>query len=144
MSFDSEVMYFFPGCTSPLDLVFVLDGFGSVSPASWEKLKDFIKEMIINLDIGHDAIQVGVVEFSGYVNILAVLNEYDSSDALNSFIENIESSFGTTSIADALNITRTAVLTVENGDRPCKYRCLSSLTRSGPILINRYAFGDLS
>ena len=54
-----------PVCLAPIDIVFVVDGSGSLGKKNWEKSVDFIKELTSQIYMNETvAAQVAIVEFS--------------------------------------------------------------------------------
>jgi hypothetical protein len=51
-------------CTAELDVVFVLDGSGSISPAAFETMRSFVDGMLAHYALGQDRVMVGVIQFS--------------------------------------------------------------------------------
>lgn len=62
-------------CKNKVDLVFLLDGSGSIEPEDFEKAKEFVKDVVDYFDIGIDNTRVGLATFSGW------LGEYLESNA---------------------------------------------------------------
>lgn len=57
--------------TQPVDLIFVLDGSGSITSESFAQMKNFVAEFTKNFDVGNDANQmrIGIVQYSSDVNV---------------------------------------------------------------------------
>jgi len=53
-----------PTCSIYTDIVFVLDSSGSVSPASWKKGADFVKDVMHSFKFGDNAAAAAVVQFN--------------------------------------------------------------------------------
>ena len=68
------------GCPSQLDLVFVVDGSGSVGRSNWRLVTDFLIEVINRLDVGAQQVRVGMVLFSTHAQTLWGLGSRQASD----------------------------------------------------------------
>ncbi|XP_027004951.2 collagen alpha-6(VI) chain-like [Tachysurus fulvidraco] len=63
------------------DVIFLVDGSGSIDPEDFSKMKKFMNSIISKTVIGKDSVQVGVVQFSSQPNAEFALNEiYDKSE----------------------------------------------------------------
>jgi len=57
--------------SQPVDLVFVMDGSGSVSPSDFEKMKDFVSEFSKNFHVGKEdnQMRIGIVQYAEDVQV---------------------------------------------------------------------------
>ena len=51
---------------SPMDLVFVVDGSGSVAADNFEKQIDFVKAVVSNMTVSEDQTRIAMVQFSSF------------------------------------------------------------------------------
>ena len=65
-----------------LDVIFVLDGSSSVQDNQFERLQNFVIDIIQELDIGENKTRVGALLFNEQPLIQFHLNEYFSTDEL--------------------------------------------------------------
>lgn len=69
----SHVFYDAPFClpaeckTQRANVVFVVDSFRSITPKGYEELKGILASMVADLNIGPDAVQVGLIQFGRHV-----------------------------------------------------------------------------
>ena len=63
-------------CTQEGDIVFVVDASGSINEENFALMKEFLEEMVIDLDIESGRLQVGAVTFSDTSNLVFQLNRY--------------------------------------------------------------------
>ncbi|XP_061852896.1 collagen alpha-6(VI) chain [Colius striatus] len=72
-------------CSSPydkcrrverLDIVFVMDSSGSISPTQYQAMKDFMIALVNKSDVGPDGVQFGALKYSDEPVVLFYLNKY--------------------------------------------------------------------
>ena len=73
-----------------LDVIFILDGSSSVQDNQFERLQNFVIDIIQELDIGENKTRVGALLFNEQALIQFHLNEYFSTDELIDAVENID------------------------------------------------------
>ncbi|XP_066265125.1 uncharacterized protein [Branchiostoma lanceolatum] len=76
-------------CQAPVDLVFVIDGSGSVGAAEFEKVKAFMKNVVSGFNIGAVKTKVGVIQYSSSVKEEFSLNAHWTNTAVLNAIDNI-------------------------------------------------------
>ncbi|XP_033646749.1 integrin alpha-1-like [Asterias rubens] len=107
-----------PGCTNKgIDLVFVVDGSGSVGPSNFETSKQFVNDVVDSFEIGSDRTRVGVIQYSSSVNIEFHLNQYTDKSSLQQAISSINYISGGTNTEEALNVMVDEGFKVTNGAR---------------------------
>ena len=94
------------------DIVFVVDTSGSIGRPNFERIKEFIKSVVLTFDVDSRYTRVGLIEFSTTPRIEFKLNEKTNITDLLEAISNITYSGGGTSTSDALELMR-----VEGFDR---------------------------
>ena len=60
------------------DIVFLVDGSGSIGAANFAKLENFVKGIVGKLDVGANKVHVGLMQFSNYPSKEFPLNMYSS------------------------------------------------------------------
>ncbi|XP_066266331.1 collagen alpha-3(VI) chain-like [Branchiostoma lanceolatum] len=71
-----------PPCSAVADIVFVVDGTGSVGLENFERMKTFIGQMLAFLDIGENAVRVSIVQYAAQARTEFFLDQfYDLQDA---------------------------------------------------------------
>ena len=103
--------------TRGIDLIFVLDSSGSVGSTNFQNVKNFVSNLVSQLEIGPDNTQVGVINFATSVRIEFHLNRYQDSSSLLQAIANIPYTGGNTNTGTALTTLLSEFSTV-NGVRP--------------------------
>lgn len=83
-----------------MDLIFVVDGSGSIVEEDFVRVKQFLKKTVASLEIGKHASQVGVIQFSSDSKMEFTLNQYSNKQDLESGIDRIEQQGEGTAIAD--------------------------------------------
>ena len=100
------------GCTSSIDIVFVLDASGSVRSNNFVTMKNFVKNVASNFDIGDNRTHVGIIRYSdnnaNLTSIILSLGSINNTNELNTFIDNITYTGGKTATHSALNLLPTA------------------------------------
>ena len=112
------VSLFSPGCSSKgIDLVFVLDGSGSVGATDFMTSKTFVNDIVDFFEIGSENTRVGVIQYSSSVNIEFHLNQYTDKMSIQQAIANISYMGGSTETERALNVMVDEGFSVTNGAR---------------------------
>ena len=109
-------------CATDFDLVFVIDGSGSIEHAgigNFKKIKDFIKDIVNGFNIGFDKTHVGALIFSSSVKKVFGLDEHYSKSGINSAIDKVIYPSGGTYTGKALRMARKKMYT-KSGDREDK------------------------
>ena len=100
-----------------MDLVIILDSSTSVTDANFIKMKNFVKDLLKNVDLDSGAVRVGVVIYSTRVTVMFQLNEHHSRSAYMRAVDEIPYKYGSTNTAGGLKTMRTEMFTRQNGDR---------------------------
>ncbi|XP_066269384.1 alpha-tectorin-like [Branchiostoma lanceolatum] len=101
-----------------LDLVFLLDGSGSVTEPNFKVMKDFVKGIAQNFVIQPDTTHIAVVQYSNVVRREFALNAYSKTADVVDAIGRIHYMKGGTNTGAALTYVRQSVFTPSTGDRP--------------------------
>ena len=100
------------------DIAFVVDSSDSISPEFWrDDVKPFLVSFVDALEIGTDAVQVGVVQYSSNVNTAFYLNEHRDKTSLTRALRNITNFGSKTNTAAGLDALVSELFVRENGDR---------------------------
>ena len=113
---------FFAVCDKDFDLVFVIDGSGSIEQAgrgNFGRVKNFLKQVVKGFKVGFDASHVGAVVYSSsqYVKKVFGLNDHYSGSEVEKAIDKIRYPSGGTYTGKALTVVIQQVYT-RNADRP--------------------------
>ncbi|XP_039592174.1 collagen alpha-6(VI) chain-like isoform X1 [Polypterus senegalus] len=84
------------------DVIFLIDGSGSIYPADFDKMKGFMEAMVDKSDIGPDKVQFGLLQFSDSPREEFQLNAFDNQLQLKQEITNMEQLGGGTNTGAAL------------------------------------------
>lgn len=104
-----------PEC--PLDVVFVMDESGSIGSTNYEKMKDFVSDLVAGMDVDSGNTRVGLVTFANSVKTTINLNEHTTLASLQSAISALTHGGGKTYTNLALEYVRAQMLTEAAGDR---------------------------
>ncbi|XP_013408326.2 collagen alpha-1(XII) chain, partial [Lingula anatina] len=105
-------------CKGQADIIFILDGSGSVSAPDFAKQLQFIKSLVRKFDVGPNAVKVGVLQYSNYAVQEFNLNTHSTEAAILAAVDKIKQKRGGTNTALALSTARTSSFTTAKGDRP--------------------------
>ncbi|XP_013417659.1 uncharacterized protein LOC106178851 [Lingula anatina] len=105
-------------CDPTADIVFLLDGSGSLKHKHFDVLNNFVKLVVQTLPFGEDKIRYGLIQFSSDANVEFHLNTTLDFETLIQNIDKIPYKRGLTNSDTALNSLLNDILQEENGDRP--------------------------
>ncbi|XP_078614396.1 collagen alpha-6(VI) chain-like [Branchiostoma floridae x Branchiostoma japonicum] len=113
----SQVALTAPLCSVQVDLVFVLDGTGSVGATNFERMKTFVQKMISDFELGPEATRIGVVVYSHRASLEISLDAYDDQESLQDAVAGIAYPGGYTLTGAAIDYTTTFAFSTRNGAR---------------------------
>ena len=102
------------------DMIFVLDGSGSVGRGNFLSILNFVKDVVKGFKIGPDETRVGVIKYSTSVTREFDLKDYSTKNDVLSAIDQIIYSGGGTNTHLALDEMTNHAFSVANGARPHK------------------------
>uniref|UniRef100_A0AAY5EFM5 VWFA domain-containing protein n=1 Tax=Electrophorus electricus TaxID=8005 RepID=A0AAY5EFM5_ELEEL len=100
------------------DLVFILDTSSSVGKDNFEKIRQWVANLVESFDIGEDKTRVAVVRYSDRPTTEFNLARYKSLEEVKRASRNIRYLGGNTKTGDAISYTTTNIFTVQAGARP--------------------------
>ncbi|XP_035683705.1 matrilin-2-like [Branchiostoma floridae] len=100
------------------DIMFVLDGSGSISADDFVRAKSFISQVVDAFDIAADFTRVGVVQFSSFFTEEFPLDGYSDKASLKQAIGNIPQRGGGTLLGQVINYLVNTSFTEAKGARP--------------------------
>ena len=107
-------------CRDKLDVVFIVDSSGSINEKgvdNWSVVKNFLNEVLVGMDIGLDAVRVGLVEFSMNALLIFDLIKYNNRADMVTEIDAMVYMGGTTNLADGMTVARADIFN-RDGNRP--------------------------
>jgi len=109
------------GCSrsNGADIIFVLDGSGSIGASNFLLIKNFVKEVVSSFDVGpgENQTRIGVIQYSHWVRTEFNLNAYQTKAQINSAIDNITYNDGSTATHLGLDEMTSRGFTLVNGAR---------------------------
>ncbi|XP_035659085.1 uncharacterized protein LOC118404170 [Branchiostoma floridae] len=105
-------------CRTPLDIILLLDGSGSVGAYNFEKVKQFSQKLVETFDIGPSATQIGVIQYSTRVRQEFSMNSFQSKEALSNAIDDIAYMRGGTLTGRAIRYVSRYGFARSDGARP--------------------------
>ena len=100
-----------------IDLIFVLDSSGSIGSRNFQLVRNFVANVVTQLDIGPDRSRVGLITFSSSAIVQFGLNTYRTNTSLLQAIARIPYSGGGTNTQAGLN-TLISIFSTTFGARP--------------------------
>ncbi|TSK14749.1 Tudor domain-containing protein 1 [Bagarius yarrelli] len=117
------------GCLAQaVDLVFVLDGAGSVGKDNFVYMKEFVRSTSVHFDINRDLTQIGLVVYSRSPVSVFELDTHASGSAVLKAVDEASYLGGKASIGSALLHVHSHSLTVAKGARPGVHKVIVVLT----------------
>ncbi|KAK7491400.1 hypothetical protein BaRGS_00017378, partial [Batillaria attramentaria] len=110
----SRIQY---ACLTKADLVLLVDSSSSVGREDFEHLEDFIKDLVVQLPVGQDQVQVGLVQFSGHPSLEFPLNMYSDRLSVLKAVDTLQFMGGGTNTGDAIDYVTSNVYTADGGAR---------------------------
>uniref|UniRef100_A0A8C7IMM9 Collagen type XXII alpha 1 chain n=1 Tax=Oncorhynchus kisutch TaxID=8019 RepID=A0A8C7IMM9_ONCKI len=100
------------------DLVFILDTSSSVGKENFEKIRQWVSNLVESFDVGPDKTRVAVVRYSDRPTTEFNLGRYSTMDEVKRAARNIRYLGGNTMTGDAISYTTTNIFTERAGARP--------------------------
>lgn len=100
------------------DLVFLLDASSSVGKEDFEKVRQWVSNLVETFEIGQDKTRVGVVRYSDRPTTEFDLGRYQTREEIKAAAKNIKYDGGNTNTGDALRYINTYSFSKEAGGRP--------------------------
>lgn len=97
----------------------MVDTSGSIGRPNFERIKEFIKDVILTFDVDYRYTRVGLIEFSTTPKIEFKLHEKTNITDLLDAVDNITYSGGGTSTSDALELMRIEGFDRSVREHPC-------------------------
>ncbi|KAJ7991355.1 hypothetical protein DPEC_G00282950 [Dallia pectoralis] len=100
------------------DLVFILDTSSSVGKENFEKIRQWVSNLVESFDVGPDKTRVAVVRYSDRPTTEFNLGRYHTMDEVKRAARNIRYLGGNTMTGEAISYTTTNIFTEQAGSRP--------------------------
>lgn len=76
-------------CSSPTaDIVFVLDGSGSIGAANFANVRTFVNQVVESFDVSQQKVRIGLIEFSQTAAVQFNLTTYDTAAQVENAVTN--------------------------------------------------------
>lgn len=99
------------------DIVFLVDSSTSIGPQNFQKVKNFLRSVVLGLDIRSDQVRVGLAQYNDNIYPAFQLNQYPLKSVVLEHIQNLPYRTGGTNTGSALEFIRTNYLTEAAGSR---------------------------
>ena len=104
-----------------MDLAFIIDSSGSISRKNWIRLKEFLRNIVSEFDIGQDAAHIAIIAYSTSPKVELKFNDFRgnrlTSEAVIRKLESMQHQRGVTYIDKALRKAEREIFTEANGMR---------------------------
>nr|XP_054590673.1 collagen alpha-1(XXII) chain [Nothobranchius furzeri] len=100
------------------DLAFILDTSSSVGKENFEKIRQWIANLVESFDVAPEKTRVAVVRYSDRPSTEFILGQYRTLEDVKKAARNIRYTGGNTMTGDAISYTTTNIFTERNGARP--------------------------
>ncbi|XP_067826596.1 von Willebrand factor A domain-containing protein 1 isoform X2 [Heptranchias perlo] len=110
------------------DLLFLMDGSGSILPYEFTRLKEFVVDLLTPFTIGASDVQVGFLHISDDPVVEFPFNKYMSDTAVQWALLNMKQKLGDTNTGKALSHAKDTMFTQKAGARPDVPKVLVWLT----------------
>lgn len=100
------------------DLVFILDTSSSVGKENFEKIRQWVSNLVESFDVGEDKTRVAVVRYSDSPTTEFNLARYKTLEEVKRAAKNILYKGGNTKTGDAISYTTKNIFNVRAGARP--------------------------
>lgn len=105
--------------SQPTDLIFLIDGSGSIGAAIFnQEVLRFVRDFSKLFEIGPDQTRIGVIQFSDTVRKEFDMNQFSTRQSLENAITNIPYLTGLTRTGEAIAFMVQNGFTENNGARP--------------------------
>lgn len=111
----------------------MVDSSTSVGSENFQKTQNALKNIITNMDIGHNKVQVGVMQYSSYPMMGFPLKLYGNRGDVLHAVENLHMTSGGTNTADAIKFTTDEMFSATSGARSNVPRIAILLTNGGTV-----------
>ena len=99
-------------------MAFVIDSSGSIGPANWERMKQFLKAVVSKLDISPSATRIAVIAYSTEPEVVMLFSNRQSTEDVNRAFDSMRWQRGFTFTDRALKLTDSDLFQTANGMRP--------------------------
>ena len=85
-----SILVFFSVCRQDADITFILDGSGSIDQLNFDLMKEFVKDVIDELNVAEDRSHVALITFSDNANLnFDLQNKSDSRRTVKESIDDV-------------------------------------------------------
>ncbi|XP_077052973.1 collagen alpha-4(VI) chain-like [Siphateles boraxobius] len=99
------------------DIVFLVDGSGSIGPDNFQQIREFLSSFVENFEVAHDRIRIGLVQYSDTPRTEFLLNKYQNKEEILNYIQSLDYKTGGTFTGQGLEFMLKHHFVVEAGSR---------------------------
>ena len=104
-------------CKAVVDIAFIIDSSGSISPRNWERVKRFVKATTSKLDVSTSGARIAAIAYSTNPKVVMRFNDYRDTDEVNRGFDRMRHQRGFTYTDKALQLAERDVFQTSNGMR---------------------------
>uniref|UniRef100_A0ACB8FUU2 Uncharacterized protein n=1 Tax=Sphaerodactylus townsendi TaxID=933632 RepID=A0ACB8FUU2_9SAUR len=114
-----QISHVFQECrkATVADIVFLVDSSTSIGERNFTNVKNFLKVLVSNLEVGSDQVRIGLAQYSRKTVKEFLLNQYSLKSDILEHIQNLTFWRGSTYTGAALDFVRTEYFTKSAGSR---------------------------
>ena len=118
-------------CTQDADFTFIMDASRSVGSTKFELVKQFVTDLVYELNVDNGLSRVGVMTYSSEPTLHAVLDQYETREDVANMVQQLKYEGGKTETSLVLKMAREQMYSTGNGDRPDINNVIVLITNGG-------------
>ncbi|XP_035692567.1 collagen alpha-3(VI) chain-like, partial [Branchiostoma floridae] len=126
-----------PPCRAVADIVFLVDGTGSVGLENFERMKTFIRQLFAYLDIGENAVRVSIVQYAAQARTEFFLDQYYDLQEAQDAVDGIEYMGGYTLTGKAIDFATNLHFDLRKGAR-------ADVTKIAVVITDGISYDDVN
>ena len=113
----TKTLVIFVACDKRIDVVFAIDASGSIDEPDFQRILNFVRDFVGQLEVDSRKARVGFVVYSDYTKLVFHLNTYDTHQEMSRAIVDTKYLYGKTNAAGMFRYVRETMFTAAHGRR---------------------------